>query len=271
MDFHPIARARLIKQLLVFLALVVATALVVWWRSDQPAKKFQPVTPSISSSAPTTPADFNKTQYSVNDPASIWVVVNKGRVLPSGYTPANLAVPNVPLRLSANNPEMHVRQEVATVMEKLFAAAVADGLHLMLASGYRSHVEQVSVYNAEVQNNGQAKADSESARPGHSEHQTGLAADLEPTSRNCELSACFADTPEGKWLAANAYKYGFIIRYQSGKKPLTGYTYEPWHIRYVGVDLANQINQTGQALEQFFGLPTFVDYPVQMYQLKAGA
>ncbi|MEK7561249.1 MAG: D-alanyl-D-alanine carboxypeptidase family protein [Patescibacteria group bacterium] len=77
-------------------------------------------------------------------------------------------------------------------------------------------------------------------------------------------------TPGGKWLAANAYQYGFIIRYPKDKTSLTGYAYEPWHLRYVGVDLATRINKTGQTLEQFFGLPTYPDYPVQSYELKSG-
>ncbi len=267
--FHPQAWIRLLRWFLLFAVLGTGVAIVAWWRSSELAKKPQPVTSAPSSLAPANPASFNKSQYSVNDPASIWTVVNKGRVLPSDYLPANLATPNVALRLPVSNPEMSVSKDAAIAMEKLFAAATSDSLHLMLASGYRSYTEQISIYNAEVQNNGQAGADQESARPGHSEHQTGLAADLEPASRNCELSACFADTPEGKWLAANVYKYGFIIRYQKNKTSQTGYTYEPWHIRYIGVDLAAEINKTGQTLEQFFGLPAYPDYPTTSYQLKA--
>jgi len=243
---------------------------IAWWRSDQLSRKPQPVTAASSGSVRAVPAEFNKKEHSINDPASIWVVVNKGRVLPSDYAPANLVSPSVALRLPASNLEMQVRREAAEAMQKLFAAATSDGLRLMLASGYRSYSAQVSVYSAEVQNNGQAVADQESARPGHSEHQTGLAADLEPASRGCEVMACFADTAEGKWLAANAYKYGFIIRYQRGKTSLTGYAYEPWHVRYVGVDLAAEINKTDQTLEQFFGLPTYGDYPTQSYELKSG-
>lgn len=253
MGFHPVARVRLLRWFLLFVVLAAIITGITWWRS-----------------APTTPIGFNKSQYSINDPASIWLVVNKGRVLPSDYVPANLVAPNVALRLATNNPEMTVRKDTAIAMEKLFAAATNDDQHLMLASGYRSYTDQVSVYNAEVQNNGQAVADSESARPGHSEHQTGLAADLEPASRSCEVMACFGDTPEGRWLATNAYKYGFIIRYQKDKISLTGYNYEPWHIRFIGADLASEINKTSQTLEQFFNLSASTDYPATSYQLKAG-
>ena len=191
----------------------------------------------------------------------MWVVVNKGRQLPSDYVPAGLVVPTVPLRLSGSAAEMHVRSDTAAAMEKMFAAAKNEGINLMLASGYRSYATQVSVYNGYVSASGVDQADTFSARPGHSEHQTGLAADVEPTSRVCEVEQCFENTPEGKWLAANSYKYGFIIRYQKDTQALTGYEYEPWHVRYVGSDLSAQIHQTGQTLEQFFGLPNYSTYP----------
>jgi D-alanyl-D-alanine carboxypeptidase len=108
---------------------------------------------------------------------------------------------------------------------------------------------------------GKAVADSQSARPGYSEHQTGLAVDVEPTSRKCEVEACFGDTPEGKWVAANAHKFGFIIRYPKNMQSVTGYIYEPWHIRYVGKELAGEMHKQNIAtLEQFFGLEAAPDY-----------
>jgi D-alanyl-D-alanine carboxypeptidase len=213
---------------------------------------------------------FNKNQYSQNDPSSIWVVVNKGRVLPSSYIPTDLVAPNIPLRLSSASDEMHVRKEAALALEGLIVAANTQNIHLMLASGYRSYSTQVSVYAAEVKGVGQVQADRESARPGHSEHQTGLAADLEPVSRTCQLDQCFANTPEGKWLAANSYKYGFIIRYPKDGESITGYEYEPWHVRYVGTGLAEQIQANRQTLEQFFNLPVFISYPANSFQLSTG-
>jgi zinc D-Ala-D-Ala carboxypeptidase len=216
-----------------------------------------------ASSIKTAPPSFNKSLYSTDEASSLWAVVNKGRSLPSTYVPANLTTPNVPLRLSASDPEMHVRADTAAAMEKMFAAAGQEGINLMLASGYRSYTEQITVYNGYARSSGVAQADTFSARPGHSEHQTGLAADIEPTSRNCEVDQCFETTPEGKWLAANCYKYGFIIRYQKDTQNLTGYEYEPWHVRYLGNDLADQIYQAGQTLEQFFDLPIYTSYPEQ--------
>jgi D-alanyl-D-alanine carboxypeptidase len=131
----------------------------------------------------------------------------------------------------------------------------------MLSSGYRSYDYQVGLYNGYVKSQGQATADTQSARPGYSEHQTGLAVDIEPASKKCELDACFADTPEGKWLVANAYKYGFILRYTQDKTAVTGYAYEPWHFRYVGTPLATEMhNQNVATLEEFFNLPVAPDY-----------
>ncbi len=213
---------------------------------------------------------FNKDKYSLNDPSSLWAIANKGRQLPADYVPANLVNPNVPLRLDSSSPEMMLRQDAASALAQMFTAAQKDDLKLMLASGYRPYSQQVALYNRYVSQDGQAAADTYSAKPGHSEHQLGLAADVEPVSRICEVDQCFADTAEGKWVAANAYKSGFIIRYPKGKESQTGYEYEPWHVRYVGAALAAQIYKTDTTLEQFFGLPYYDSYPDQPYKLSSG-
>jgi D-alanyl-D-alanine carboxypeptidase len=224
----------------------------------------------ITVNNPPSPS-FDKKQYSLNDPSSIWAVVNKGRGLPAAYVPPDLIVPNVLLRLSATDPEMQIRSAAAPALQQMFKDAASQNLHLMLSSGYRSYGLQRIVYSSYVNSQGQQGADSSSAKPGHSEHQTGLAIDIEPASRECEVELCFADTAEGKWLAANSYKYGFIIRYQKDREKLTGYEYEPWHVRYVGADLAAQLYKTNKTMEQFFGLPAFADYSSSAFQLKAGA
>jgi D-alanyl-D-alanine carboxypeptidase len=170
-------------------------------------------------------------------------------------------MPNVGLRLPGSNPEMQVSPQAVPALEQLAAAAKHDGLDLIVASAYRSYQAQVSVYNAEVSRNGQQAADRESARPGHSEHQTGLAIDIGAASRKCEVQACFADMPEGQWVAANAYKYGFIIRYAQTTEAITGYTYEPWHLRFVGKELATELHaHDNPPLEIFFGLGAAPDY-----------
>jgi D-alanyl-D-alanine carboxypeptidase len=213
---------------------------------------------------------FNKKQYSINDPVSIWAVVNKGRALPASYSPQDLLAPNVPLRLPATDPEMQIRTVAAPLLQQMFDEALKQNVHLMLSSGYRSYALQSIVYGSYVNSQGQKSADSSSAKPGHSEHQTGLAIDIEPTNRDCEVELCFANTPEGKWLAANAYKYGFIIRYQKGQEKLSGYDYEPWHVRFVGKELAAQIHTSNQTLEQFFGQPSYTEYKSNPYQLASG-
>jgi D-alanyl-D-alanine carboxypeptidase len=205
---------------------------------------------------------FNKSERSLDEPSSLWVIANKQRPLqPTSYVPNDLVAPEVALRLSAESEEMLLRTAAANALEELFAAAKADGLDMMLASAYRSYSYQEGLYNTYVKKQGQSVADTQSARPGYSEHQTGLAADIEPASRECEIEACFGDLPEGKWLAEHAHEYGFVIRYPQGKADITGYIYEPWHLRYVGKELATEVkNQDVATLEEFFGLPPAADY-----------
>jgi LAS superfamily LD-carboxypeptidase LdcB len=214
-----------------------------------------------SSKSKRTDSGFDKKAYSVDTPDSTWVVVNKKRPLPAGYTPASLRVPNAPLLLSAKSPEMLIRGDAASATEALIASAKQAGHELLVASGYRSHDLQATVYESFVRKDGRTAADATSARPGHSEHQTGLAVDVGTTDHKCEIEVCFGDTPAGKWVAAHAHEYGFIVRYQKGKQSIVGYEYEPWHLRYVGKNLAAELHKTGQTMEEFFGLGAAGDYP----------
>jgi zinc D-Ala-D-Ala carboxypeptidase len=197
------------------------------------------------------PVSFDKNKYSRDDAASIWVVANKQRPLnPKTYAPTDLV---------AVGGSQQLRQEAANALAQLIAAAKTEGLTISPLSGYRSYNTQVSVYNNEVNQYGQTVADSQSARPGHSEHQTGLAIDV--GGGGCGIEDCFGDTAPGKWVAANAYKYGFIIRYVPGKESITGYRAEPWHIRYIGTELSTEMQKQGvQTLEEFFGLPAAPNY-----------
>jgi D-alanyl-D-alanine carboxypeptidase len=235
--------------------IIVAVLLFGFFAFHHKDKKAGSTTAGNTQNGTKTNDSFNKAQYSLTDPKSMWVIVNKPHGLsPLDYVPSDLTVPSVPLRVPGNE-SMQVRKVTATALEKMFGDAKAAGLNLMLASGYRSYTYQVGLYNGYVQSQGQSSADQSSARPGHSEHQTGLAADIEPAAKTCELEACFGTTPEGKWLTANAYKYGFIIRYTSDKVDVTGYEFEPWHVRYVGVDLATEMHKTHvETLEEFFGV-----------------
>lgn len=210
----------------------------------------------------TKPPGFNKQQFSLDNPNSLWVVANKQRPLqPTSYQPTDLVAPNVALRLNADTQEMQMRKSTATAIEQLFAAAKQDGYDLLVSSAFRSREYQEGLYNTYVRQQGRAVADTQSARPGHSEHQTGLAVDIGAASRECEIEECFGDMPEGKWVAANAYKFGFIVRYQKDKQSITGYIYEPWHLRFVGKELAAELHKQGTpTLEEFFGLPAAPDY-----------
>lgn len=131
---------------------------------------------------------------------------------------------------------------------QLQAGANAAGFDMPLLSGFRSYTTQKGLYERYCQTYGQAEADTFSARPGTSEHQTGLAMDVG------QIEDWYGDTEAGKWLAANCYKYGFIIRYPLGKENITGYKYEPWHIRYLGVDIATKVYNSGLTLEEYLGV-----------------
>lgn len=210
---------------------------------------------------PDTPA-FDKTKYSLTNSNSIWVVVNKlNQLSPKDYIPADLTVPNVRLRLASSEQQMKFSKKAIPDLEAMMTAAKNDGIELVFGSGYRSYALQKQFYDSYVAKDGVAEADRYSARPGHSEHQTGLAVDFTRTDGKCHLEICFEETPEGKWLAANAYKFGFIMRYRADKEPVTGYQYEPWHFRYVGKELAEEMNkQNITTLEEFFNLPAAPSY-----------
>lgn len=215
---------------------------------------------NTKNSSNTTKKDIEGPHYSLTDPASLWMIVSKRNPLPSTYKPASLRAPSVKLRGNATNPEMQLRSESADAAERLVSAAKEDGMDLMFVSGYRSYDLQKSVYDGNVASDGRANADKYSARPGHSEHQTGLAVDFGVGSRQCELEECFGDTSEGKWLVAHAADYGFVLRYPKNKEGIVGYNYEPWHFRYVGEGLATSVNKSGLTLEELFGLPPAPTY-----------
>ncbi|MFV0633769.1 D-alanyl-D-alanine carboxypeptidase family protein [Demequina sp.] len=196
-------------------------------------------------------AGIDLTQHSIDDPASIWVVVNKRRGLePEGFTPDDL--------VAIEGQQMTA--EAAQAMTDMRAAASEQGHSLNMGTAYRPFGFQQSIYQDYVSTWGQTRADRFSARPGHSEHQTGLAADLY-SSQACRLKECFGEEPAGQWLAQHAHEYGFIIRYLQGTEEVTGYRYEPWHVRYVGVELATSMHDEGiTAMEEVFGLDPAPDY-----------
>lgn len=186
----------------------------------------------------------------VFDDGSIQALVNKEHHLDADYVPHDLVAVEVPTVLE--NPEINqLREEASSALTELFDAALEEDLTLYARSGYRSYNTQVSLYNNYKEAHGEAAADRFSARPGASEHQTGLAMDVTSESVNYELSEAFGETEEGVWVKENAHDYGFIIRYPEGREDITGYSYEPWHLRYLGAELASDIHEGGLTYEEY--------------------
>jgi D-alanyl-D-alanine carboxypeptidase len=188
----------------------------------------------------------------VTNPEDLAVVVNKQRSLPATYIPNDLVEPNVPFTFKAKIEKRMLRSKAAAALEQLFAQAEKEDIHLFGVSGYRSYVTQKSVFAGNVKNQGEAEAAKISAIPGQSEHQTGLAIDVTNATPEDQLVESFGNSKEGKWLAAHAADFGFIIRYPEGMESLTGYAYEPWHIRYVGSTISKDIYTKKITLEQYF-------------------
>ncbi|MCP2266946.1 D-alanyl-D-alanine carboxypeptidase family protein [Promicromonospora thailandica] len=197
--------------------------------------------------AGTQPAGPDLTAHSTSDPASPWVVVNKRSPLdPVDHEPDLVTVRGY-----------LVRPDAAPDLAALLDAADADGVHLTLRSAYRGYAKQAAVYDGWVAQLGAREADEVSARPGYSEHQTGLAVDVGGTTTpGCDFEACFGGTPEGRWVAGHAAEHGFLVRYTPGNQAVTGYAPEPWHLRWVGRELAEHLRATGvSTLEEAFGVP----------------
>ncbi len=239
-------------------------------KEDAPEKKEEPVqektdtedTKKPEVTAQEEPAEEEKPEEPEIDPEqdprffdtdSYLIIANKKHKLPDGYAPADLAYPEgVEMRYNT----WSMRLEAAVAIEDMFAAAENDGVHLVMGSGYRGEDFQATLYYGYVDSYGKETADAISSRPGYSDHQTGLATDLCGVDSNYDLNTDFETTEEGKWLAAHAHEYGFIMRYPKGKEDVTGYNYEPWHFRYIGKEEAAKIYAAGETMtmEEYYGL-----------------
>jgi len=184
------------------------------------------------------------------EPSNVWTLVSKARAIGVEYVPSELVVPAVSSHPGVAANEKQVSKTIDEPLTQLFGAAQKDGHSLMVGSAYRSADYQEQIFNTYVSRVGYEQADRYSAHPGFSEHQTGLAVDISTTSQQCYLSECFIGTADGQWLAENAYKYGFTLRYPKGKEAITGYNFEPWHYRYVGIGLATALHQSGLTLDE---------------------
>jgi D-alanyl-D-alanine carboxypeptidase len=220
--------------------------------SQQERVKTEPA-PAEEGKTGNTDNPDNESLPVVADPDAVTVLVNKQIRLPENYIPADLVYPDVRFIFKEKIEKRMLRKEAAQALETMFAAAEKDGTYLAGVSGYRSEARQKVIFNQYAAKDGEEKAKTYSAYPGTSEHQTGLAIDVSGSDGKCAAESCFAGTPEAEWLAAHAADYGFIIRYPEGKESITGYKYEPWHIRYVGVELAEEISGKGITLEEYYG------------------
>jgi len=255
-----VQRRRMTVAIVLILALlavaVVVVGVVVGANANAGAEATATPTPTetprpapAEAAPPATVDTFDRTAHSLDDPMSIWVVVNKLRPMnPQDFEPEDLVFVDVEQTFEA-----YMRQEASDAIITMFDAAANEAdLFLASNSAFRSYESQENIYDGD---------DTLTARPGFSEHQTGLTMDIGASSGECSIEACFGELPEGIWLRDNAYRFGFILRYPADKTAVTGYEYEPWHFRYVGVPLATEMRDRGiTTLEEFFGLPAAPSY-----------
>ena len=211
-------------------------------------------TPAPTETTPTSDRTPAGTAASTSDAAKvvacgdILVPLSKKSRLPADCAPGGLVA------LDAAQGSQVLRREAAAAFASLVAAAKADGFDLVAVSAYRSYNNQIATYDANVRQFGQEYADRTSARPGHSEHQLGTTVDVSSPAAGFGLEA-FIGTDEADWVAENSWKFGFIVSYPAGREGVTGYAYEPWHIRWVGTGVASQVKSSGATLVEFLGGP----------------
>src|SRR5690625_254739 len=200
----------------------------------------------------------NDTGDNSDDDPTITALVNKEHSLEDNYAPDDLVTVDVPTVLE--NPEVNQLREVAAdALKEMFDEAKESGIYLHARSGYRSYETQVQLFQNYVEQHGEEAANRYSAKPGQSEHQTGLVMDVTSESMDFQLDESFDETKEGKWLRDHAHEYGFIIRYPKDGEDMTGYMYEPWHIRYLGIDMATNVYESGLTYEQYLEEEGLID------------
>ena len=196
------------------------------------------------------PSDTEEDTDIDNEDPSITVLVNKQYSLDENYAPEDLVTVDVPTVLE--NPEVNqLRQEAADALKLMFDNAEESDIYLHGRSGYRSYQTQVQLFQNYSAKHGEEAANRYSAKPGQSEHQTGLVMDVTSESVEYQLTESFGETEEGKWLSEHAHEFGFIIRYPKDAEDVTGYIYEPWHIRFLGVDMATKVYESGLTYEEY--------------------
>ena len=206
--------------------------------------------------------DYQYPRLATGFAGSEWVVVNKLRPLsPLDFEPQ---VRKISSSESLDNSRgLELRDVAATALEAMAKEMLFQGAGQMFVnSAYRSYDYQLELFVDKVEQYGEAEALVRSAKAGHSEHQTGLAVDVSVPAQGCAIMQCFGDTAAGKWIAENSWKFGYIVRYERDTTSITGYTYEPWHLRYVGTEIARMYASNGiHTLEDFWGFPAAENYP----------
>lgn len=187
---------------------------------------------------------FYKNIKEITNPDDILVLVNKNNKLSRDFIPKDLEV----IDISCAYENKMLRDIAKDSFERLCTDAKALGYKIVAVSAYRNYEYQEKLYNEYVKEKGKEYADRASARPGHSEHQTGLAVDVMGSNNDYDN---FEDSIEFEWMKNNAYKYGFIMRYPKNKEHITGFKYEPWHYRYVGKEVAKYVYENDLTLEEY--------------------
>lgn len=233
-------------------ALIFSVLVVTLMPNKAEAPESKAVDTPTSATVEVAPQSNPAPRLDIATATSQYVLVNKTHPLnPIDYRPADLVSSVVPTTSSDSSDERSVREIIKPELVQMFEDAKTNNLDLIMNSGFRSSKLQSFYYNNYVKNSGEAAANRFSAKPGYSEHQSGLALDISYASRKCYLDVCFAQTDAGKWLAQHAHEYGFILRYPDGKESITGYQFEPWHFRYVGKDVAKAVFDKQTTYEEY--------------------
>ena len=204
-------------------------------------------TPSPSPTPSPTPTPTPESTIDTTTVSSIQKITNKNHPIDSDYVPADLTIVNV-----NSNGTQYLRSEAASALVNMFEAARRDNINLYLVSGYRSYAQQLELYNTYVRTDGKALADQYDAIPGACEHQLGLAVDLSDDNRDHDIDDSFETTAAYQWLLKHSYEYGYIFRFPRGKEAITGIAYNPWSFRYIGIEVAKKVYDSGLTLEEFY-------------------
>jgi zinc D-Ala-D-Ala carboxypeptidase len=243
-----------VRPLLLLVALLLAACSSGHKKTNNNNGLTMQTAPSAAATRPTgggTAVQVPATPAPACVPADLLFLVDKDHALPPDYAPSDLVKMKAQEASPGAPTTVQLRQIAADSLTQMLNDARTQSVNLLAQSGYRSYDYQVQVYGNEVKTFGQSQADRESARPGHSEHQLGLAMDFTTRALGYDLNDSFAATPEGRWLAQNAARYGWVLSYPQGKEDLTGYTYEPWHYRYLGTDATQAFLASGLTLNQW--------------------